>query len=180
MKRILVLLAMMFALVGNAFAEININSATAEQLDTLKGIGPVKAKAIIDYRTKNGPFKSLEDIKKVDGIGDATFDAIKKDIALTGTSKAPAAAPAKAAEKSTPPPAAKSAGAAATAPAMAKGDSKASDAPKSAKAEAKAADAPKAAKAEKAEAPKAAKAAKDAKEDAPKAAKSEEKAGAAK
>ena len=47
-------------------------------------MGPVKAQAIIDYRTKNGNFKSLEDVKKVNGIGDATFEKMKKDISLTG------------------------------------------------------------------------------------------------
>lgn len=83
MKRILVILAFFFTLVGSAFAALDINTATAEQLEKeLKGVGPVKAKAIVDYRKKHGAFKSLDDIKKVDGIGDATFDAIKGDISI--------------------------------------------------------------------------------------------------
>ena len=56
------------------------------QANPLNGVGPVKAQAIIDYREKNGRFKSLEDVKNVKGIGDATFDKIRGDISLTGTS----------------------------------------------------------------------------------------------
>ena len=52
-------------------------------------MGPAKAKAIIDYRKKNGPFKSTEDIKKVEGIGDATYEKIKGDLVLSGTTTGP-------------------------------------------------------------------------------------------
>ena len=48
---------------------ININTATAEELDLLPGIGPVLAKAIIDYRTEYGPFSTPEDLDSVPGIG---------------------------------------------------------------------------------------------------------------
>ena len=87
MKRIIGLFVALFAWAGLALAAVNINSATKEQLETLDGIGPVKAQAIIDYRKKNGPFRTLEDLKKVDGIGDATFDKVRKDIMLTGTTR---------------------------------------------------------------------------------------------
>src|SRR5258707_7406556 len=89
MKRIAMLFAALLAYVGIALAAVNINTATKEQLDALPGIGPVKAQAIIDYRTKNGPFKSLDDVKKVNGIGDATFDKIKGDISLSGATTVP-------------------------------------------------------------------------------------------
>jgi competence protein ComEA len=85
MKKVALLFAALLAYTGLAFAVVNINSATQEQLATLDGIGPVKAQAIIDYRKKNGPFKKIDDIKKVDGIGDATFANIKKDLVLSGT-----------------------------------------------------------------------------------------------
>ncbi|WP_279325961.1 helix-hairpin-helix domain-containing protein [Bacillus sp. FJAT-47783] len=61
---------------------ININTATLEELQTLNGIGPSKAEAIISYREENGPFSTIEDIKKVSGIGDKSFEKIKNDISI--------------------------------------------------------------------------------------------------
>ncbi len=62
--------------------KININTASKEQLITLSGIGEVKANAIIEYRTTNGPFQKIEDIMKVSGIKQATFDQIKDHITV--------------------------------------------------------------------------------------------------
>ena len=62
--------------------KVNINTATAEKLDTLPGVGPSIAQRIIDYRTTNGPFQSIEDIKNVKGIGDATFEKLKDKITV--------------------------------------------------------------------------------------------------
>jgi competence protein ComEA len=59
---------------------ININRASASDLDSLDGIGPVIAKRIIAYRTTNGPFIALEDLLKVSGIGDAKFEQFKEKI----------------------------------------------------------------------------------------------------
>lgn len=56
---------------------IDINSATIQELDTLPGIGPTLAQAIVDYRNEFGPFFAIEDIMFVDGIGADTFEAIK-------------------------------------------------------------------------------------------------------
>ncbi|MFN4268814.1 MAG: ComEA family DNA-binding protein [Fervidobacterium pennivorans] len=57
--------------------KININTATLEELQKLPGIGPAKAQAIIDYRTLNGPFKNIEEIKNVKGIGEKTFEKLR-------------------------------------------------------------------------------------------------------
>ena len=61
---------------------ININTANLEQLKEITGIGNIKAQSIIDYREANGGFKSLEELKNVDGIGDKTFEKIKEQITL--------------------------------------------------------------------------------------------------
>lgn len=61
---------------------IRINSATLEELDKLDGVGPAIAQRIIDYRTENGGFKSVEEIKLVLGIGDKMFEKIKNQIQL--------------------------------------------------------------------------------------------------
>ena len=61
---------------------VNINTATKEELDTLPGIGPTTAQKIIDYRTENGPFTTLESIMNVSGIGPSTFEDIKNLITI--------------------------------------------------------------------------------------------------
>jgi len=59
---------------------ININRATASELDSLPGIGPVIASRIIDYRKANGPFLSVDDLQKVSGIGSAKFAQFKSKV----------------------------------------------------------------------------------------------------
>jgi competence protein ComEA len=56
---------------------VNINTATAEELDNLPGIGPTTAQNIIDYRTQHGPFQRIDDLLNVPGIGPATFQLLK-------------------------------------------------------------------------------------------------------
>lgn len=67
-------------------ALININTADAVILDTLPGIGPSKAAAIVDYRSKHGLFTTVEDIQKVSGIGAVTFSKLKPYITVGATS----------------------------------------------------------------------------------------------
>ncbi|GAB4483445.1 MAG: helix-hairpin-helix domain-containing protein [Anaerolineales bacterium] len=58
-------------------APININTADAVLLDTLPGIGPSTAQKIVEYRTQNGPFVSVEDLLKIPGIGPSTLEEIR-------------------------------------------------------------------------------------------------------
>jgi competence protein ComEA len=61
---------------------ININTASASELDALPGIGPVIAKSIVDYRTAHGNFHSIDDIQNVPRIGPATFSKFKDKITV--------------------------------------------------------------------------------------------------
>lgn len=62
--------------------KVNINTATAAELESLPGIGPAKAAAIIRYRENNGPFRNAEDLAQVSGIGAATVEALRDHITL--------------------------------------------------------------------------------------------------
>lgn len=68
---------------GQRSAMVNINTASAQEMaDKLDGIGPALGQRIVDYRTSNGPFKDIEEIKNVSGIGDKRFEAIKDKISV--------------------------------------------------------------------------------------------------
>ncbi len=78
-----------FLLVGLApagwAAKVDINKADAAALQqNLHGIGPVKARAIIDYRRKHGPFRKIEDLMNVPGIGEATLRKNRRELSLSG------------------------------------------------------------------------------------------------
>ena len=61
---------------------VNLNTAGSEELQTLPGIGPAKADAIIEYREANGPFGKPEDLTKVSGIGEKTFEKLSSGITV--------------------------------------------------------------------------------------------------
>ena len=63
---------------------VNVNTATAEQLQLLPRIGPSVAQRIVDYRKDNGKFGSLDDLMLVRGIGESTFAQLKPFVSLTG------------------------------------------------------------------------------------------------
>lgn len=67
---------------GSSNGLININTADSDALQILNGVGPATAQKIIDYRTSNGGFKSIEDIMNVSGIGQATFNKLKDHITI--------------------------------------------------------------------------------------------------
>ncbi|MBE0712523.1 MAG: ComEA family DNA-binding protein [Candidatus Aminicenantes bacterium] len=67
-------------------AKVNINTASASELETLPRVGPKVAQRIIDFRTKNGNFKKVEEIMKVQGIGEKVFENIRDLITVGGES----------------------------------------------------------------------------------------------
>jgi competence protein ComEA len=79
-------IAVALAFSGLVFAAdmVDINNADAKTLQTLDGVGPAKAQAIIEYRQANGPFKSAEDLVKVQGIGERTLELNRGRISASG------------------------------------------------------------------------------------------------
>ncbi len=70
MKKMLWTLVLCFAFAGVVFAApVNLNTATQRELETLKGVGPAKAHAIVSYRAKHGAFRRVSDLEKVRGFG---------------------------------------------------------------------------------------------------------------
>lgn len=85
----IILLLVVFGICQNASAKIDINSASAAELETLPRIGPGLAQAIVDYRGQHGPFNSINEIKNVPRIGDKVFNEIKDLISAGGSVSKP-------------------------------------------------------------------------------------------
>lgn len=95
MKKLVVfcLAGLLMLLSGLVSAAVDLNTATVADLEKVKGLGPVKSKAIIEYRDKNGPFKSVDDLKGVKGIGVKTIEKLRPELSVDGAAPAAPAAP---------------------------------------------------------------------------------------
>ncbi len=82
LKSLFMALTILLFTVAAAWAALNINTADQKQLQALAGVGPAKAAAIIEYRTANGPFKSVDDLAKVKGIGAKTLDSLRDELTV--------------------------------------------------------------------------------------------------
>ena len=88
----LFLIAVLFIGISGAFLQagaegkVNVNTATSEQLTSLKGIGPVIAQRIVDYRQENGRFASMDQLQEVKGIGPKTLSEIADQITVAPAS----------------------------------------------------------------------------------------------
>ncbi len=68
-------------------AAVNINTASESELTALPGVGPAKAKAIVEYRKQHGSFKTLDELKNVKGIGEGIFAKLKNEASVAAPAK---------------------------------------------------------------------------------------------
>ncbi|MEW5892272.1 MAG: helix-hairpin-helix domain-containing protein [Pseudomonadota bacterium] len=80
MKKLLSVLFLAFGLSATAWAAVDINTASQSELEAVKGLGPAKARAIIEYREKHGAFKSVDDLTHVKGLGKASVAKLKGEL----------------------------------------------------------------------------------------------------
>ena len=84
MNKLFMVFLMLSGLVAlPVFAAVNINTATQSELEAVKGVGPAKAKAIIQYREANGNFKQVDDLDNVKGFGKASVDKLKEALSVS-------------------------------------------------------------------------------------------------
>lgn len=83
MKHLIIALAFALSLLSTAaLAAVNVNTASANELAQLSGVGPAKAAAIVDYREDNGPFKTVDGLTQVSGIGDKTVANLRDEATI--------------------------------------------------------------------------------------------------
>lgn len=88
MKKLLLTFISLIISTSIAMATVNLNTATKDDLDGVKGIGPVKAQSIIDYRKKNGAFKSVDELENVKGFGSKSVKKLRSELTVAGISPA--------------------------------------------------------------------------------------------
>jgi competence ComEA-like helix-hairpin-helix protein len=90
LKKLLMLWVAIMLSIGSAFAAVDVNTADQAALESVKGLGPVKSKAIIDERTKNGPYKDADDLAaRVNGLGTKSVANLETNGLTIGGSSAP-------------------------------------------------------------------------------------------
>lgn len=92
MRKLLACLLLAFVFARPADAAVDVNTADLSELETLPGIGPSKAAAIVQYRTEYGPFTSVDDLDNVPGIGPSTLASLRDQVTIGKGGKAAASA----------------------------------------------------------------------------------------
>lgn len=87
MKKLLLSLFVSLAFTGIAYAAVDLNTATKAELESVKGIGPSRAEAIIEYRKQHGAFKKVDELGKVKGIGDKSLDKLRGEVTVGSVNK---------------------------------------------------------------------------------------------
>ncbi|MDD5057215.1 MAG: helix-hairpin-helix domain-containing protein [Sideroxydans sp.] len=82
MKKLILLVIALFALNGIAYANVDLNTATQEELQSVKGIGKKKAQAIVEYRQAHGNFKSVDELDNVKGFGKKSVKKLSKELTV--------------------------------------------------------------------------------------------------
>lgn len=81
--------ALLFGFAQAVWAGVDINTAQQSELEAVRGIGPVKARAIIDHRKMHGPFRSLDDLDDVRGFGKATIEKLRGQLVVVPIAEKP-------------------------------------------------------------------------------------------
>ena len=84
-KLLLSLFVLLFS--GSVYAVVDLNSATKEELEAIKGIGSTKADAIIEYRKQHGAFKSVDELNNVKGFGDKSVEKFRSEFTVSKAAK---------------------------------------------------------------------------------------------
>ncbi len=92
-SRLMIFLLAGLLSIGSAFARVNINTASVEELQTLDGIGPVRAQAIVDYRTQNGPIRKLNELGSLEHFPDSLLKSLRNKVTFGSLEKESKAKP---------------------------------------------------------------------------------------